>query len=151
MTNVFKPESRLSQWDSLMLESLKAYGWPNEELISRVHAGNLPTDESKFHFNYADLIAFAHENADTFEQAVKNGYQIKYNTIRGIHSWIYIALKQEAELILEPENESVIASLTDADAQLLASVLSFGWNLIIQDGTQDLGGKASYRVEPIQR
>jgi hypothetical protein len=148
MADRFKPDTKLSQWDALMLESLKAYGWSNDELISRVQAGNLPTDESKFHFEYAALTALANENADTFAQAVKNGYQIKYNTIRGIHSWILVALKQEAELILEPDNEAVIGYLSEAEAQRLASVLSFGWSLSSQEGTQDSNGRASYRVAP---
>lgn len=150
MADIFKPETKLSQWDALMLESLKAYGWPNDELISRVREGNLPTDESKFHFDYAALTTFANEDADTFAQAVMNGYQIKYNTIRGIHSWVLVALKQEAELILESENEAVIAHLSEADAQRLASVLSFGWILTPHADTQDSDGRASYSVAPIR-
>jgi len=150
MAETFKPETKLSQWDALMLESLKAYGWPGDELISRVQSGNLPTDESKFHFDYAALTVLANEDAETFAQAVMNGYQIKYNTIRGIHSWILVALKQEAELILEPENEAVIAHLSEADAQRLTSVLSFGWGLSPQEGARDEDGRSSYRIAPVQ-
>jgi hypothetical protein len=150
MADTIKSETKLSQWDALMLESLKAYGWPADELISRVQAGNLPTDESKFHFEYTALTALANEEQDTFAQAVTNGYQIKYNTIRGIHSWIIVALKQEAELILEPENEAVITHLSEADAQRLASVLSFGWVLSPNEGEQDSEGRDSYRVAPIK-
>lgn len=148
MDDRIKPDTKLSQWDALMLESLKAYDWSEDELISRVQAGNLPADESKFHFDYAALTALANEEADNFAQAVKNGYQIKYNTIRGIHSWILVALKQEAELILEPDNEAVSAYLSEAEAQRLASVLSFGWSLSPQEGTQDSDGRVLYRVAP---
>ncbi|MGG1633894.1 hypothetical protein [Paenibacillus sp. NRS-1760] len=150
MADTLKPETKLSQWDALMLESLKAYGWPNDELISKVQAGNLPTDESKFHFEYTALTALANEEQDTFVQAVTNSYQIKYNTIRGIHSWILVALKQEAELILEPENEAVIAYLSEVEAQRLASVLSFGWGVSPHEGEQDSDGRASYKVAPVR-
>jgi len=150
MADTLKPETKLSQWDALMLESLKAYGWPGDELISRVQVGNLPTDESKFHFEYTALTALANEEQDTFVQAVTNGYQIKYNTIRGIHSWILVALKQEAELILEPENEAVIARLSEAEAQRLASVLSFGWGVFPHEGEQDSDGRAAYKVAPVR-
>jgi hypothetical protein len=112
--------------------------------------GNVPTDESKFHFDYAALTALANEDEYIFAQAVKQGYQIKYNTIRGIHSWVLVALKQEAELILEPENEAVITHLSEADAQRLASVLSFGWSLSPNEEIQEPDGRASYRVVPIK-
>lgn len=153
MSNSNQTETRLSQWDALMLESLKSYGWPDGELLRRVYAGNLPKDESKFQFDYAGLVTLAKEQPDTFEQAVKNGYRIKYNTLRGIHSWIFVALKQEADLILEPGQEAVIAVLSDEEARLLASVLSFGWQLNLQDDTRipDGNGKSTYRIEPIQR
>ncbi|MGO4547387.1 hypothetical protein AB4Z29_21625 [Paenibacillus sp. 2TAB23] len=151
MSNINKPEASLSQWDALMLESLKAHGWANEELINRVHTGDLPADNSKFQFDYTGLIAFAAENASSFEQAVKQGYHIKYNTIRGIHSWILVALGQEAELLLEPGHEAVVAALSESEAQQLTSVLSFGWQLVLLSDAQASGGKASYRIEPIQR
>ncbi|WP_138754558.1 hypothetical protein [Paenibacillus sinopodophylli] len=152
MTATQKPEASLSQWDALMLESLKAHGWSNDELINRVNTGDFPADESKFRFDYSALTAYAKENADSFKQAVQQGYHIKYNTIRGIHSWIFVALKQDAELLLDPGHEAVIASLSDAEARQLAAVLSFGWQVIPQDGTRNADSEASsYRIEPIQR
>ncbi|RIX60373.1 hypothetical protein D3P08_02060 [Paenibacillus nanensis] len=147
-------KTKLSQWDALMLESLKAHGWPSDELLAKIHAGDLPKDESKFQFDYTGLTAFAREHAETLAQAVQEGYQIKYNTIRGIHSWILVALGQEAELVLEPGQEAVIASLTEEDAALLASVLSFGWAISpAQDSgaASDANGRSLYRVEPAER
>lgn len=146
-----KPEVKLSQWDALSLESLKMLGWSGEELITRVHAGNLPKDESKFAFDYTALTAFAAEHQDIFAKAVHEGYQIKYNTIRGIHSWILIALKHEAELVLEPGSEAVIASLSEEEAKRLESVLSFGWRLNRQYNIRSAAsGKDIYRVAPVQ-
>ncbi|QNK56773.1 hypothetical protein [Paenibacillus sp. PAMC21692] len=142
--------TKLSQWDALQLESLKSLGWSNEELISRVNSGDLPKDDSKFQFDYAGLRTVASEEPDTLKAAVESGYQIKYNTIRGIHSWILVALKQDAELILDPGSEAVAASLTAAEAASLAGVLSFGWALTAVDdaGTAGADGRTAYRVSP---
>ncbi|REK74986.1 hypothetical protein [Paenibacillus paeoniae] len=142
-------EVKLSQWDALSLESLKAQGWSDEDLISRVHGGHLPKDESKFKFDYAGLIALAAEQADFFAQAVREGYQIKYNTIRGIHSWILIVFGQEAELVLESGAEAVISSLSTEEAHRLESVLSFGWTLNLQEESA-ANGKHTYKVVPAQ-
>jgi len=135
---------KLSQWDSLMLESLRSLGWTDEELIGRVKSGELPVDESPFHFKYEALAEFAKENPETFEAAVKQGYQIKYNTVRGIRSWILVRFGREPELLLEEGREAVRASLSAEEKELLETVLSFGW-AVREDG------EGVYWIEPIQR
>jgi hypothetical protein len=141
---------KLSQWDALMLESLRTLGWSNDELISRVKQGELPIDESDFHFDYQALAAYAAEEPETFEAAVTNGYQIKYNTVRGIRSWISVTFGKEPELLLEEGQEAVHAELTLEEKDKLTSVLSFGWSV---HGEQSISGKETslYRIEPIQR
>ncbi|MFF2094148.1 hypothetical protein [Paenibacillus sp. NPDC058174] len=152
MSHTNDNKAKLSQWDALQLESLKSLGWTKEQLIQRVNSGDLPQDDSKFKFDYAGLKTLASEEPAVLKDAVENGYQIKYNTIRGIHSWILAALQQDAELILEPDSEIVVASLTEAEAAQLESVLSFGWGLTVEDGAvADANGRSAYRVAPAQR
>ncbi|QJD86505.1 hypothetical protein [Cohnella herbarum] len=143
---------KLSQWDALMLESLRGQGWTNEELIRRVREGELPEDESDFHFKYETLTSFANEEPATFEAAVTQGYRIKYNTVRGIRSWILVRFGREPELLLEEGREAVHASLTLDEKALVESVLSYGWAVHAEgeDGpsSRDV---ATYRIEPIQR
>ncbi|NQX66891.1 hypothetical protein HQN90_12225 [Paenibacillus alba] len=118
---------KLSQWDALILESLKTQGWSTEELLQRVQAGNLPVDNSKFQFDYARLTELSANDPMMFEHAARHGYQIKYNTLRGIASWLLLAFGQEAKLHLEPGNESVIAYLNAEEYNSLTAVLSYGW------------------------
>lgn len=145
---------KLSQWDALLIESLRSLGWTDEELIARVRSGDLPVDESPFEFKYEALSAFEEAEPETFEAAVTKGYQIKYNTVRGIHSWIRVALSLEPELLLEEGAEAVRASLSAAEKERLASVLSFGWR-IREDDEQaaEASGqeRGVYLIEPIQR
>lgn len=91
---------KLSQWDALLLESLRALSGSDEELLRRVSEGDLPADESKYEFDYGQLSVLAEEQPEGFRRAVLEGYQIKYNTIRGIRSWIEVALGIEAKLEL---------------------------------------------------
>lgn len=86
---------KLSQWDALLVESLRALGWSNEDILRKVAEGDLPVDESEYEFDYKQLATLQAEQPELFEQAVKTGYQIKYNTIRGIRSWIWVALGKE--------------------------------------------------------
>ncbi|GIO15228.1 hypothetical protein J19TS2_47830 [Cohnella xylanilytica] len=138
---------KLSQWDALLVEGLRRLGWSDDELIERVRKGtDLPADESVFQFDYAELAAFAAKEPETFEAAVRDGYQIKYNTVRGIRSWIAVAFGLEPELELEAGREAVTAELTAAQKERLAATLSFGWAIA------DVPGRpGAYRIEPIQR
>ncbi|MNC72870.1 hypothetical protein D3C75_1239860 [compost metagenome] len=68
---------KLSQWDALLVESLRSLGWSDEELLRRVEAGELPVDESEYHFDYTQLTQLAGEQPEVFRQAVTQGYQIK--------------------------------------------------------------------------
>lgn len=141
---------KLSQWDALLLESLRGLGWSNDEVLSRVASGDLPADESEFQFDYQQLAAQQAAQPETFEQAVREGYQIKYNTIRGVRSWIAVAFGKEPALELEPGKEYVEVALTADEKQRLEEVLSFGWAVQAGAGAAD-EGTTSYRIEPIQR
>jgi hypothetical protein len=136
---------RLSQWDALLLESLRGLGWTNEELLAITSAGELPVDNSPFEFDYQQLAALAAEKPEEYRQAVTEGYQIKYNTIRGIRSWISVALGIEPQLELEEGKEAVEVSLNADEKKRVEDVLSFGW--VISGGAES----GVYRIEPVQR
>ncbi|ASA24805.1 hypothetical protein [Paenibacillus donghaensis] len=140
---------KLSQWDALLVESLRSLGWSDEELLRRVASGELPVDESEYHFEYAQLTVLAGEQPEVFQQAVTGGYQIKYNTIRGIRSWISIALGKQAELELEEGKEAAEVALSETEASQLEAVLSFGWRITGGPAGADVTGV--YRIEPTRR
>lgn len=141
-----KQRVKLSQWDALMLEGLRAYGWSDDELLQRVRERNLPEDHSIYEFDYQALAEFAAADPELFESAVKDGYIIKYNTLGGLRSWIAVAYGLEPVVVRDPGQEMVIAELTEAQKERLESVISFGW-AIREDATKP----GVYRMEPIQR
>ncbi|MWV46333.1 hypothetical protein GRF59_22265 [Paenibacillus sp. HJL G12] len=141
-----KQRVKLSQWDALMLEGLRAYGWSNEELLQRVRERNLPEDHSMYEFDYQALAEFAAANPDLFESAVKDGYSIKYNTLGGLRSWIAVAYGLEPVIVRDPGQEAVFAELTEAQKERLESIISFGWAI-----HEEAGKPGVYRMEPIQR
>ncbi|MDP1512227.1 hypothetical protein L8C07_17100 [Paenibacillus sp. CMAA1739] len=137
---------RISQWDALMLESLRSLGWSHEELIRQVQQNELPTDGQ---FDYTELATgLASKEPEVFVSAVTDGYQIKYNTIRGIRTWIAVALGREPELSLEEGSEAVISELTHAEYDRLQQVLSLGW--VIQEVRPASGDAAGlYLIVPV--
>ncbi|CAM3761174.1 hypothetical protein COLU111180_07065 [Cohnella lubricantis] len=149
---------KLSQWEALMVEGLRKLGWTDDEIVERVNRGtDLPSDDSIYEFHFEELAAFAAREPETFESAVRQGYQIKYNTIGGIRSWIDVALGKEPEVCREPGLEAVTAELTTAEKERLAGVLSYGWTISPAAGggrTADGAGHGAsagagvYRIEP---
>ncbi|RAU97918.1 hypothetical protein [Paenibacillus sp. YN15] len=139
---------RLSQWDALLLESLKGYGWSADELLRRVREGDVPEDTSKFKFNYQNLLDTAAADFDTVEAAVRQGYRIKFNTLRGLSNWILLALKAEPEVVAEPGQEAILVTLTAEQHSRLLSVISYGWT-VTETGAAESG--SHYRIEPMTR
>lgn len=140
---------KLSQWDALQLESLKAYGWSGDELLRRLQSGDLPEDTSKFKFNYTELSALAKSEPEVVESAIGQGYRIKFNTLRGLSNWILLALSHEPEVVAEPGKETVIATLSSEQHQHLLTALSPGWT-VTEAGTGD-HGTTVYHIEPANR
>lgn len=58
MTESTTKRVRISQWDALLLESLRSLGWSQEELIRRVQQNELPTDGPS-DFDYTELVTAA--------------------------------------------------------------------------------------------
>ncbi|MFD2114195.1 hypothetical protein ACFSTH_14855 [Paenibacillus yanchengensis] len=138
---------KLSQWDAFQLESLRAHGLTNEDIIARIQSGDLPADSSKFKFDYADLRNFAEQAKAEFVSAVQDGYTIKYNTIYGIQNWLLVAFQVEAEVNIEPGQEIVQASLTTEQYKKFAAVLSPGWKIEI-DAANEAADVSTYYIRP---
>ncbi|MNC13153.1 hypothetical protein D3C75_608870 [compost metagenome] len=139
---------RLSQWDALLLESLKGYGWSVDELLRRIREGDVPEDTSKFKFNYQNLLDTAAADFATVEAAVRQGYRIKFNTLRGLSNWILLGLGAEPEVLAEPGQEAIVVALTPEQHSGLLSAISYGWT-VTETGAAE--GGSQYRIEPMNR
>ncbi|WP_040952222.1 hypothetical protein [Gorillibacterium massiliense] len=142
---------KVSQQIALLIESLRGLGWSEDELAELAKRKNgLPKDNSVFEFDYEELAVFAAGEPEIYESAVRKGYQIKFNTLGGLRSWLYVAFGMEPHIDRRPGLEGVTAILTNAQLERLETALSFGWR-IEKIGESLDEGKATYRLEPIQR
>lgn len=141
---------RLSQWDAIVLESVRALGLDGEELLSRAAEGNLPPADGSVITDFAPLLALHREQPEVLEQAVKQGYRIKYNTLGGIHTWIKIVFGRESEVERSEGIEGVAVDLTAAERDRLAPVLSIGWTIEPQSSPGEAGQALPYRIVPIR-
>ncbi|MEO3944077.1 hypothetical protein [Gorillibacterium sp. CAU 1737] len=75
---------------------------------------------------------------------LREGYQIKYNTIGGIRSWIEVALDREALLELAEGKQAVEVRLIEEEKAKLEGVLSHGWH--IASATPEDNGEEFYVI-----
>ncbi|OWA34179.1 hypothetical protein B9G55_17810 [Saccharibacillus sp. O16] len=141
---------RLSQWDAIVLESVRAKGLDGESLLERAAAGKLPDPTDSLVSDFSPLLTLHEEQPEVLRQAVTEGYRIKYNTLGGINTWIKIVFGREPEVERSEGMEGVSVSLTDEEYARLAPVLSIGWTLERQEGEAAEAGMAPYRVIPVR-
>jgi len=122
---------KLSQNNALMVEQLRQSGLSDEQIVNDAIARTLPVDDSMFEFDYNELSNFVVQELNILQSALRDGYQIKYNTIRGIRCWILIVFEQDPVLVFDAGKEAVYATLNKAQQQQLQPVLSHGWQLSV--------------------
>ncbi|WP_139488036.1 hypothetical protein [Brevibacillus dissolubilis] len=123
---------KLSQPLVVRIELLRAHGFLDEEIIT--YAGN--GDNKAFEkvgsgeINFSSLFEFARDHKDEFEQAITEGYQIKFATINGIKTLLEarFGLKEGEGYIDQNESLKEI-KLSGADEEWLQKVLSNNWSV----------------------
>ncbi|MCL9663205.1 hypothetical protein L2089_21200 [Paenibacillus hunanensis] len=138
---------KLSQWEALLLESLRSRGWSEHQLLELGALEQLPIDRSDYEWDYSELAALANTQPERYRQAVQQGYQIKYNTIRGLRSWLHITFDIEPEMLLEEGHEAIYVTLTDKQLHHLRHVLSPGWVIRVESAPL-YGIEPQYRSMP---
>lgn len=146
----FGERARLSQWDAIVLESVRALGLDGEELLRRTAVGDLPSAEGAVVSDFGPLLTLHQEQPEVLKQAVEQGYRIKYNTLGGIHTWIRIVFGRESEIERGEGIEGVSVELTAEERERIAPVLSIGWTIRKQEGDVSEAGTESYRIVPVR-
>lgn len=141
---------RLSQWDAIVLESVRALGLDGEELLRRAAEKDLPAADGSIITDFEPLLTLHAEHPEVLEQAVKQGYRIKYNTLGGIQTWIRIVFGLESEVERGEGMEGVAVELTSAERDRLHPVLSIGWTIEPQQEEAKRPEAAGYRVVPVR-
>lgn len=141
---------KLSQWDAIVLESVRSLGLTDEEILHRTAQGDLPASRDEAIPSFEPLLTLQAEQPEAFERAVTEGYRIKYNTLGGINTWIRIVFGREAEVERSEGIEGVASELTPDERDRLKPVLSIGWTIEPQQSGEASGEAAPYRIVPVR-
>ncbi|MGG1441998.1 hypothetical protein ABE354_08010 [Brevibacillus laterosporus] len=134
---------KLSQNEALMIEVLRAKGVTEEELFDVLKEGDISAFQKwSDDFDFSNLLDFSRQNWGEFEQAVREGYQIKFNTINGIKYLISVRLNQMADRDYQHNGDHLSGiKLKEAEVIWLQTVLSKNWTVVEQEQERNLDFK----------
>jgi hypothetical protein len=143
------PYIKLTQREAMLLEAARAHGFVDEEIIHKLRKGNpepfLEIEEGKYDFT--PLFSLYEEDFELLEEAIREGYTIKYTTFNGIKFILNKRFGLQAPRDYEC-GEDYLDSLTIADKDLawLRSTISSNWRFV-EVNRQAKAEEAVVRIE----
>ncbi|GIO21505.1 hypothetical protein [Oceanobacillus sp. J11TS1] len=123
---------KISLMEAYMIETLRANGITDEEIIEKVKEENV-SSLKQIHdkFDLEQLITLAEKDFTAFEQALKDGYTVKFVTVRGLENLLKLKFQKEAGKDYK-KTETGIQSLQADEAVLreVKEILSPNWKII---------------------
>jgi hypothetical protein len=144
---------KISQHDALMIESIRAQGTSDRALLELVRSGNLADlqDSGNGDFDYRELLTFANADLASFEAAILDGYEIKFNTINGIRYLLRVKFGKEVERLTRDEGDYLAdVELRTEDLNKLREIVSKYWS-ITEVKPHEVEGLHHVRIELLQK
>lgn len=122
---------KISLMDAYLIETLRNNGVTNEEIISKVKAGNVETwQELHKQFDFGELLKLANNDIEQFQVILEQGYQVKFITFNGLKNLLRMRFGKEQDKDYELK-EKGISNLVLEYEQLVQvkQMLSGNWVL----------------------
>ena len=122
---------KISQMDAYMIETLRINNVTNEEIIQAVKEN----DVSKWQklnekFDFEQLIALAEKDFVSFEQAINEGYAVKFVTVGGLERLLRLKFGKEPEKDYQKQQTGAVGLNIDASSlEELKQMLSLNWKV----------------------
>lgn len=124
---------KLSQKEMMLLETARANGFVDEEIIHKLRTGNRAAfaELEDGRYDFSELFTLAQRDPLTMETAIREGYQIKFATINGVqfllHKRYGLAAGQDYT-VLETGLDQV--RLQDKALAWMRTTLSANWRIV---------------------
>ncbi|MFD1065852.1 hypothetical protein [Oceanobacillus locisalsi] len=122
---------KISQMEAYMIETLRTNNVTNEEMIQDVKE----KDVSKWQklnekFDFEQLIVLAEKGFSSFEQAINEGYTVKFVTVNGLDRLLRLKFGKEPEKDYQRLQTGVLGLNIDTSSlEELKHMLSLNWKV----------------------
>ncbi|MFS0861974.1 hypothetical protein [Fredinandcohnia sp. 179-A 10B2 NHS] len=114
-----------------MLETLRSMGKSNEEILEKVKDGDVSSwNELDSHFDFTQLIELAKDNGSAFESIVRDGYQVKFVTVRGVENLLRLKFDKVVDRDFTSTEKGITGlELTSEQLSTFSKLLSSNWHI----------------------
>ncbi|MDR9506760.1 MULTISPECIES: hypothetical protein [Brevibacillus] len=126
---------KLSQWETMLLEAARAHGLVDEEIIHKLRTGDRGpfADVEGGKYDYTPLFELYQSDSAALEQAIRDGYQIKFTTMNGIKFLLNKRYRLLAEQDYQVEETALDqVRLSDEALQWMRQTISKNWRIVEQ-------------------
>lgn len=129
-------QPKISQMEAYMIETLRANGIINEEIIQAVKEKDVSSwKQIHEEFDFEQLITLAEKDFTAFEKVIKEGYTIKFVTVGGLEKLLRLRFGKEPNEDYQKYQTGVKGVALDGSSlQELKQMLSLNWK--VDEGTQ---------------
>ncbi|WP_256760406.1 hypothetical protein [Cohnella sp. WQ 127256] len=128
--------AKLSQHTGILLERARRFGISDEALLACIATGETAPLQVAVaqYYSYDEFISYAHIHKERLEDAVRFGYQMKFNTPGGVQQWLRERFELEVEVDFKAFTGRVDqVTLSNEQLRLLSETLADNW-VILEDG-----------------
>lgn len=122
--------TKLSQHTAILLERARRFGVTEETLLQVIASGDvspLKVAEAEW-YEYNDFLTYAEEHGEQLEQAVRDGYQMTFNTNNGLKVWLQARFNVELDRdYTASEGRILDLKLDTVDVNELQQKLAYNW------------------------
>lgn len=114
-----------------MLETLRSMGISNEEILEKIKDRDVSSwKELDSHFDFTQLVELAKDNGSAFESIVKDGYQVKFVTVRGVENLLRLKFGKVVERDFTMTEKGVTGlELSAEQLATFSKLLSSNWHI----------------------
>ncbi|WP_051286742.1 hypothetical protein [Paenibacillus taiwanensis] len=134
------PDIKLSQHTAILLERARRFNVTDADLLTCITTGDTAPLQvaAAQYYSYDEFVTYARTHHERLEDAVRFGYQMKFNTPGGVQIWLQERFGLEPKVdyeVLTGRLEQV--QLNDEQVRVLGETLADNWVIIEQGALVD--------------
>lgn len=109
-----------------MIETLRSHGITDEEILLQIGERDVtPWDRLESNFDFNRLIELADQDQTIFESIIRDGYTVKFVTMRGLQTLLQLKFKKQADLDYQVTETGISGlQMEESDFGTLKQILS---------------------------
>ncbi|NEW07364.1 hypothetical protein GK047_15275 [Paenibacillus sp. SYP-B3998] len=142
-------KAKLSQHTAIMLERARRFGISDTVLLNSAVTGDINPFQPAVaqYYSYDDFFTYAKTHGESIEEAIRNGYRMKFNTPGGLQIWLKDRFGLEAGVDFEATTGRLDGlKLSAEDMEVIRETVAVNWVLLETNTTEGQEGQSTIQA-----